>query len=194
MRVSVEVKGLKELDAALAQLPPSIGKAVLKRTLVKAGQPIADRARELAPVQAGGKQQLKRSITVSAKLKNPVGMAEFGAALRAGLGIGAARSALRGARRAAKASGEVAFAEMYVGPSVEAPHAHFLEFGTRKMTPRPYMRPAFDSEKDNALAIIRRELGTEIIAAAKRVGRSKRYSAELKYRASLGALMAHEAG
>lgn len=191
MRVSVEVKGLKELDAALANLPASIGKAAMRRALVKAGEPIAQRAREMAPVDDG---QLRDSITVSARLKNPAGKSEFHAALRGGLGIAAARAALRGARRSAKAAGEVAYVEMFIGPSVKAPHAHFVEFGTRRMAPKPYMRPAFDSEKDTALAIIRRELGTEIIAAARRVARSKRYGADIKYRASIAALMAHEAG
>jgi HK97 gp10 family phage protein len=191
VKVSVRVEGLKELDLALAQLPKSIQKATLRRTLMKAGQPMAETARNLAPVDDG---QLRKSITVSTKLKNPVGKSEFAAAMRAGLGMAAARSALRGARRAARAAGQVAFVEMYVGPSSAAPHAHFLEFGTSKMPPKPYMRPAFDSEKDNALAIIRRELGNEIIASARRIGRSKRYSADVKSGASMAALLAVEAG
>jgi HK97 gp10 family phage protein len=123
---------------------------------------------------------------VSARLKNKVGMAEFGAALKAGLGIGAARSALRDARRAA---GGGSFAEMYVGPSLGKGvlrYAHLQEFGTSNHAAHPFMRPAWDSEKDNALSIIRRELGNEIMAAARRVGRSKRYGADIKYRASTG--------
>jgi HK97 gp10 family phage protein len=191
MSVSVQVTGLKDLDRALGELPKSVAKATLVRTLKKAGEPIAQAARASAPIDDG---TLRDSIVVSARLKNKVGMAEFGAALRAGLGIGAARSALRDARRAA---GGGSFAEMYVGPSLGKGvlrYAHLQEFGTSKHAAHPFMRPAWDSEKDNALSIIRRELGNEIMAAARRVGRSKRYGADIKYRASLAAMMAFEVG
>jgi HK97 gp10 family phage protein len=191
MSISVQVSGLKELDRALGELPKSVAKATLVRTLKKAGEPIAQAARAAAPIDDG---TLRDSIVVSARLKNKVGMAEFGAALKAGLGIGAARSALRDARRAA---GGGSFAEMYVGPSLGKGvlrYAHLQEFGTSKHAAHPFMRPAWDSEKDNALSIIRRELGNEIMAAARRVSRSKRYGADIKYRASLAAMMAFEVG
>jgi HK97 gp10 family phage protein len=191
MSISVQVSGLKELDLALGQLPKSVAKATLVRTLKKAGEPIAQAARAAAPIDDG---TLRDSIVVSARLKNKVGMAEFGAALKAGLGVGAARSALRDARRAA---GGGSFAEMYVGPSMGKGvlrYAHLQEFGTSKHAAHPFMRPAWDSEKDSALSIIRRELGNEIMAAARRVGRSKRYGADIKYRASMAALMAYEIG
>jgi HK97 gp10 family phage protein len=191
MSVSVQVSGLKELDRALGELPKSVAKATLVRTLKKAGEPIAQAARAAAPIDDG---TLRDSIVVSARLKNKVGMAEFGAAMRAGLGIKTARAALRDARRAA---GGKSFAEMYVGPARGKGvirYAHLQEFGTSKHAAHPYMRPAWDAEKDNALRIIRAELGNEIIKAARRVGRSKRYGADIKYRASMAALMAYEIG
>jgi HK97 gp10 family phage protein len=45
----------------------------------------------------------------------------------------------------------------------------FLEFGTSKMPARPFVRPAFDSEKDNAAKIIVNEIkqGIEQVAAEK---------------------------
>lgn len=188
MKVSVQVDGLRDLDFALSQLPKSIQKSTLLRTLKKAAEPIADRARQLAPVRPGS-GQLRKSIAVSTKIKNDVGKSEFHAALKAGLGVGAARTALRNARRS---DPNRSFAVLYVGPSVEAPHAHFVEFGTSKMSPKPFMRPAWEAEKDNALAIIRRELGNEIILSARRLAKSKRRSASEKYSASLAALLAHE--
>ena len=191
MSVSVQVSGLKELDLALSQLPKATARNVLLRTLKKAGEPIAAAARAAAPVDDGN---LRDSIAVSPKVKNRVGMSEFASAMRAGLGASAARSALRDARRSA---GGGSFAEMYVGPSKKKDalvYAHMQEFGTSKHPPHPFMRPAWDGEKDHALSIIRRELGNEIIAAARRIGRSKRAGADIKYRASLAALMAFEAG
>jgi HK97 gp10 family phage protein len=191
MSITVQVSGLKDLDRALGELPKSVAKATLVRTLKKAGEPIAQAARAAAPIDDG---TLRDSIVVSARLKNKVGMAEFGAAMKAGLGVGAARAALRDARRAA---GGGSFAEMYVGPSLGKGvlrYAHLQEFGTSNHSAHPFMRPAWDSEKDAALSIIRRELGNEIMAAARRVGRSKRYGADIKYRASMAALMAYEIG
>jgi len=186
VRQVVSTSGFAALDKALAELPKATARNVLKRTLVKAGEPIAEEARRLAPVASG---ELKTTIAVSSRIKNKVGNAEFAAAMRAGLGKDAARQALRDARRGAGGS----FAEMFVGPA-SLPQAHMNEFGTSKMAAQPYMRPAWDSEKMNSLAIIKSELGSQIIAAAKRIGRSKKRDSGVKYRASLAALMAAEQG
>ena len=190
MTITVSTSGFRALEQALAELPKATARNVLHRTLKKAGQPIADEASRLAPVDTG---KLADRVIVSPRLKNKVGNAEFAAAMRAGLGRQAAVSALRQARRDARGQGS--FAEMYVGPARGVlAYAHLVEFGTAKMAPKPYMRPAWDSKKSEALDIIRRELGNEIIMAARRLGRSKKKSADVKYRASLAALMAVEAG
>ena len=185
--VVVSVSGFRELERALAELPKATGRNVLRRTLTKAAQPIAEKARELVPVDQG---DLKQSISVSARIKNKVGNAEFAAAMRAGLGKAAAVRAMRDARRADGGS----FAEMFVGPAVpQGFYGHLVEFGTRRTTAQPFMRPAWDAEQRAALDIIKAELGNEIILAARRVARSKRQSVDVKYRASLAALLAVEA-
>lgn len=186
MVASVSISGFRELDRALGELPKATSRNVLRRTLVKAGQPIADEASRLAPVDTG---KLRDRIVVSPRLKNKVGNAEYSAALRAGLGKQAAVSALRQARRDAK--GQRSFAEMFVGPARGViRYAHLVEFGTVKTAPQAFMRPAWDATKRQALDIIKAELGSEIIAAARRIGRSKKQSAEVKYRASIAAMMA----
>jgi HK97 gp10 family phage protein len=183
----VKLSGFADLDKALGELPRATAKSVLIRTLRKAGEPIAEAARQLVPVDRG---DLKESIIVSARLKNPVGKTEFAAAMKAGLGKAAAVGALRDARRAA---GGGSFAEMFVGAGA-LPHAHMIEFGTEKMAAQPFLRPAWDAERRGALDIIKKELGTEIIMAAKRIAKNKRKSADVKYRASLAAMMAAEQG
>lgn len=183
---TVSVTGLAELDRALGELPRATARNVLKRTLAKAAQPIVDEAKRLVPAQTG---RLRDSIVASTRVKNKVGSAEYAAAMRAGLGKEAARSALRGARRAAAGTGS--FAELFVGPSTGAiRYAHIVEFGSVKDSPQPYMRPAWDSTRQQALDLIKTEMAGEIIKAARRVGRSKKQSAEVKYRASLAAMMA----
>lgn len=166
MKLKVDVLGLKDVDAALGKLSKPTGRNVLRRVLTRAGEPIAERARELAAIRSG---QLKDSIVVSAKLKNPTGQSEFAAAMRAGLGQDAAVAALRDARRESSAS----FAEIYVGPSVDAPHAHLVEFGTAHSAPRPFMRPAWDQQKGVALTVIASDLRAEVDAAVARAARKQ---------------------
>jgi HK97 gp10 family phage protein len=184
----VSTSGFRDLERALAELPKATARNVLRRTLTKAGEPIAEKARQLVPVDSA---QLKNSIAVSAKVKNKVGNAEYSAAMRAGLGKAAAAQAMRDARRGAGGS----FAEMYVGPAARAGfYGHLVEFGTSKMPAQPFMRPAWDAMQNTALVIMRAELGNEIIAAARRIAKSKKQSADVKYRASLAAMMASEIG
>lgn len=164
----VTLEGAKELDRALEQLPRASARTTLVRVLRRSGQEIAEDARARAPRDTG---RLAESISVSTKLKNPVGKAEFAAAMRAGLGKAAAVGAMRDARRAAGAAGLTSFADMYVGPSTRGPHGHFLEFGTSKMQPQPFMRPAWQATKDRALDIIKRDLWLEIQKTAARVAK-----------------------
>lgn len=188
MSIRVSVSGFAELDKALGQLPKATARNVLKRTLDKAAQPIVDEAKTLVPVRTG---TLRDSIVASTKVKNKTGKAEFAAAMRAGLGRDTAVAALRQARRDAKGQGS--FAETFVGPARGKGvigYAHIVEFGSVNDPPRPYMRPAWDSKQREALAIIRAELGNEIIKAARRIGRSKKQSADVKYRASIAAMLA----
>ena len=186
--VTVQMSGFKDLERALSELPKATGRRVLSRTLVKAGTPIAERAKEIVPTASG---LLKRSIIVSPRIKNKVGSAEYASAMRAGLGKDAAVMAMRDARRANKGS----FAEMYVGPAVPMGwYGHLVEFGTSKHLAKPFMRPAWDEVQRQSLDIIKAELGREIIAAAKRVARSKKQSADVKYRASIAAMIAAELG
>lgn len=45
---------------------------------------------------------------------------------------------------------------------------HFIEFGTKKMSPRPFLRPAFESNKSNALNVFSQEFKRGVDLAAKR--------------------------
>lgn len=184
--MTVKVSGFRELDAALSQLPRSTQKTVLRRTLMQAGEPIKERAKQLVPVATG---DLRDSIIVSPRIKNKVGNAEFSAAMKAGLGKDAAVKAMRDARRANKGS----FAEMYVGPAVPAGfYGHLVEFGTRKTSAQPFMRPAWDALQQQALDIIRKTMAGEIMRAAQRLLKSKRATPGAKNSASIVAMMASE--
>lgn len=146
MKISktVRIEGLSELDTALSALPKSTGKAVLRRTLKKAAQPIADAAKQKVPVLTGA---LQISIGVGTKLT---------------------RRQDRMHRKMFK--DDKAYAEMFVGAGGLA-QATQAEFGNAHQQAQPYMRPAWDANKDAALDVIKTELRTEIIKAAKRLAK-----------------------
>lgn len=143
-KTTVHVEGLKELDAALAELPKATAKNVMRRALRKAAQPIADQAQSMAPVQTGA---LQISIGVGTKLT---------------------RRQSRLHRKMFK--DDKASVEMFVGAGGLA-QATQQEFGNENHGPQAFMRPAWDGNKERTLEIIKTDLGDEIMKAAKRLAR-----------------------
>jgi len=160
-KVTVKVEGLKELEKNLKQFSKGVGRNILKRALAGAAKPIRDAAVRLAPVDTG---ELRDSIGISDKVINNVGKAEYAAIMRAGGTKDEALAALRSARRSAKAAKSTV--EIYVGTAV--PYSIPVEFGTAHSAARPFLRPAWDENKDLALANIKDELSIEIGKAAAR--------------------------
>lgn len=145
-RASIRIDGLRELDAALAELPKATGKNVLRRTGVRALAPVIADAKQRVPVDDG---DLRDSLKVTTRLSK------------------------RQQRLNAKAVAEgKASVQLYAGAAA-LPHAHLVEFGTANMAPQPFMRPAWDANKDQVLQLIKDELGGEIEKAAARLARKQ---------------------
>jgi HK97 gp10 family phage protein len=134
-----KLEGFAALDKALGQLPKATAKNVLKRTLLKAAAPIDEAASADAPVGPTGKLQI--SVITGTRLT-------------------------RSQQRFATLKTSNYYAEVHVGTSLS--RGIFMEFGTFKDAPQPFMRPAWEAHKDQALNIIKVELGGEIEKAAKR--------------------------
>jgi HK97 gp10 family phage protein len=144
MATTVKVEGLKEIEAALKELPRSTGKSVLRRVLRKRAQPIADAAQARAPRDEG---QLQASIGIGTKLTKRQ----------------------RGAHRK-MFKNDKASVEVFVGAG-GLPQAITQEFGTVDHGPQPFMRPAWEAGKDELLEGLKDDLWTEIEKAAKRHAR-----------------------
>lgn len=65
-----------------------------------------------------------------------------------------------GALKAAIIKGEVKDNKIQVGPSQQGPafRAHFLEFGTSRMSAQPFMAPALESSKSKIEQIMAQEI------------------------------------
>lgn len=141
MTITVRVAGLKELDEALKQLPKSVGKTVLRNALKKAAAPVVADAKANAPRDRG---DLAESIDIRATLTR--------------------RQRRMRARRGA--------VEMFIGPSFPlGAHGHLVEFGTVKMPARPFLRPAWDSNKERVLETFGKLIWAELAKAAKRLAK-----------------------
>lgn len=146
----LKIEGAKELREALLELPKRIAKDAVRRALRKAADPIAQEAKSLAPVKTG---KLRDRIAVSSTLS-------------------------RRQRRQRRKQGEV---EIFIGAGPSR-QAHLIEFGTGpryqrngkyvgQIAPRPFLRPAWEGGKRQALETFSKLLWTEIEAAAKRAAR-----------------------
>ncbi len=141
MPETFQLQGMKELEAALAQMPRATARSVGLRALKEGAEPIARAARALAPV---GEGELVESIDV-------------------GTVLAPSQRADRGA---------VAPLEIHVGPG-QQPQAITQEFGTYKEPAQPFMTPAWETQRVNALVLIGALLGLEIERAAARLAKRK---------------------
>jgi HK97 gp10 family phage protein len=142
MDVEMKLTGFDGLEKALDDLPKATSKNVVRRVLKKRGQPFADTARQLVPVDKG---HLKKSITVGTKVAKTQ----------------------RAEVKKLQAEG---FVTMHIGPGQD-PAAHLQEFGSSEHPAQPYMRPAWDQNKDSVLDGMADDLWKEINKAAQRLAK-----------------------
>lgn len=155
--VKVEVKGLAALAEALKALPAEIASkngGPLKTALRAAAKVIQEDAKTRAPVQSG---VLRDAISVM-RDPHPGEVTE--------------RYVVK-PTKARKVQKIIRTKKGNIG-STSAFYWHFLEFGTRNISARPFMRPAFEAQKQNALGVFSTNLGKGIKRAARTVARGQR--------------------
>ena len=143
--MTVQLTGFRELEATLSKWPKAMGRNVLRRVAKGALEPIADRARGMAPSDQG---DLRASIKVSEKRTKRVARIN----------------------RFDKNTG----VEIAMGPTSGGAvlnYASFVEFGTNDTRARPYMRPAWESGKTGALDYVIANLSKEVDRTAARLAK-----------------------
>lgn len=151
----LKVEGFRELDKVLAELPAATARRVSRAGMIAALEPVAATARSLAPRGSESKNaRMADSIGVSDKLT---------------------RRQAREARRLFREGKTVQ--SVYVG--VGDPVAHLVEFGsgprqhksgksTGIMPAQPFMRPAWDQNRQAVLDSLAQHLREQIDAVLAR--------------------------
>lgn len=150
MDFDVKVDGLKELRDRLRQLPDKVGKNCLRVSAYAGAKIVRDEARTKAPVYTGSVSEghpppgtLKRAIIMKQipEASGPLKQT-FYVTVRKG----------KKYRKQGK-SGNL---------SQDAYYWTFVEFGTARMTARPFLRPAFEAVKMRAVEAIKARLAERI--------------------------------
>lgn len=162
MAQKVRVEGLRELQQRLIALSDEFGenrgKAAVRAALRKAGRIVQDDAKRRVPVRTG----LVRDniIVATARARGlPPGRIAVNVTVRAKARPYADNAKNRKLGRVGKTwrdSGALYYAQ-------------FLEFGTSKMAPRPFLTPAYEANKYQLPEVVRKELAAAIERTVKRL-------------------------
>lgn len=154
MSVTVKVEGLRDLDAALADLTKAAGKGALRRAMKTAAQPMAKLADQKKPGDG-----VNINVEYSTKLSDR-----------------------QAAQHRKMFRNDKASVEGFVGAVAETsrgekakwasnPAAHLQEFGAQHHRAQPFMRPAWDQDHRALLVRLGEQMRIEIDKAMERARR-----------------------
>jgi HK97 gp10 family phage protein len=136
IEVTVKIEGLQEVEEALSQAGPKLARAAMRKALKRGGDVFLARAKQRAPILKKATPQrqpgeLRDAITEVVKLtpKQEAGRAR----------IGLKHDPAKGNQ----------------SPGV---YGLFVEFGSVHNTAQPYMRPAYDSARQEAADVFAEEI------------------------------------
>ncbi len=133
--VSIDFRGDAGLQSAFNALTGPKQKKATRKGLRAGAKLMADRARQLVPVGKKGTDAHKAGT------------------LRKSIKVRAIKRTRRFAGMVVTTGGARAKDEFY---------GVWTEYGTAKQPPQPFLRPAFDSLKDQAAELSRKEIGTAV--------------------------------
>lgn len=158
MAETIRVEGLKELAAALRELPKAVAARQLRLPVAHAAADMRDDARRRAPIAEASlgpdrpkPGTLRKSIVIKKVVGNDM-QAIYVVAVRHGKKFSDV-----GKRHA----------------NLDAYYWRFIEFGTTHAAARPFLRPAFEALKRQAVETIKAELARGVETEAARLGRSR---------------------
>jgi len=150
--VTVQIKGLAQLQRALHQLPLEMRGKPVDLAVAAGARVIRDEAKALASKMRKTGNLEANIVVAKSRKRSGNGRSEYAVLVRRKRGKYADT---RNNRR----KGRVGRTYYIEG---DAYYWRFLEFGTRKMAKRPFMRPAFDNKKTEALEVITSTLAKQL--------------------------------
>lgn len=180
---TAEIRGLRELDQALKELPKDLAKRALANATRAGAAELAKAAKAAAPVRHDGKlKKLRPTLTRAAarRIARRLGKAGGGsvtltrAEVRQLAPEGAASGPTRGPgylKKNVKVYGVRLNREGQMVARVgvgQAFYGGFLEHGTKKMRPRPWFKAAVDGARSAALKALTDRLKVELEQAARK--------------------------
>lgn len=148
---TVDIKGLKELDDLLKSLPEQIQRKALAQANLAGATVLKEEAKSRVPVRSDPPGPIKVGKNAS-KARLP----------------GFLKASIKAWRIKKGAKGSVTHG---VGTRGMAFYGKFLEFGTKYISPRPFLRPALDAAYlkaiDAVAAVLRTKIEKEIVKQAK---------------------------
>lgn len=145
------LSGFKELAAALRELPQRVAKNSLRAAVGAGAAVIRTEARIRAPRDTG---EMAKDILIKRERDTPGGdtfTARYSVFVLSGK-----KSRLKGKKRDVQR---------------DSYYWKFVEFGTSKMPAQPFLRPAFETKKEEAVKAIGEKLDERIQAAARELHR-----------------------
>ena len=156
--MTVKIEGLKELQEALRQLPLEIQKRPLRSAVSAGAKVIMDEAIRRAPQGETGNLR-KAMYRYRSRSRSTTGQETFLVGVRKGKKEYVDSAKNRRLNRVGK---------KYTTQG-KAYYWRFVEFGARKMAARPFLRPAFESKKMEAVETIKNRLAVAIENTAKKM-------------------------
>jgi HK97 gp10 family phage protein len=163
MRVSFQVNGLKELEAALATLPQAVGERVIEGATRKGANEMKRLIREAAPVrQEGGTKRLSSSRK-NMQTREPGNLK---------------RNIITDKIRNSRLASAIA-----AGPSTDAFYGAMYEFGSKHQRERPFVGPTIEQNAEAIGQLVVNDLAKGLEREAKRLmrGVSSRYLTKGRY-------------
>ena len=145
----MKVEGLQDILNAMEQIKDELKGDPLRSSLRKALTPIVDQAKSSAPVDEGRLRDAIKTRPLPAD-DMPSGFSD----------------------------GQELFVLSSRKKDPDAPdnawYWHFVEFGTEKMTRRPFLAPAFASKKQDAIEAFVKEMRAQLEKNVKRINKAKK--------------------
>lgn len=152
--ITIKVEGLQDLERRLREFGPKVAKNGLRAANFAGAQVFREAVKQTAPVRTG---QLKASIATFRR-RGPDTEAKHSVGVRGKRQKYANTAENRRKRRVGK---------RFTVDTRNSAVARYLEFGTSKMSARPFMRPAFEKNVDNAIQAVKARLAKAVELAAK---------------------------